>query len=77
MNVAHVPMVFRAVTCRFCGKPIRLASPFIKREMSIKHADSRVQEMSSRVFVKRCRSCLKEAIYNLNQIIDFPLNESV
>jgi len=76
MNVARVPMVFRGVTCRYCGKPIRLTSPFIKREMSIMHDDARVQELSSRVFAKRCRNCLKEAIYELSQITDFRLKES-
>lgn len=76
MNVAHVPMVLRGVTCIYCAKPIRLTSPFIEREMSIKHDDARVQELSSRVFIKRCRSCFKEAIYNLDQIIDFLLTES-
>jgi hypothetical protein len=76
MNVAHVPMVFRGVTCRYCSKPIHLTSPFIKRELSIKHDDARVQELSSRVFAKRCRNCQKEAIYNLDQIIDFPMKES-
>ena len=75
MNAAHVPMVFRGVTCRYCAKPISLTSPFIKREMSIKHDEARGQELSSRVFVKRCRNCLKEAIYNLDQIIDFQLDE--
>jgi hypothetical protein len=77
MNVANAPMVFRGVTCRYCAKPIRLTSPFIKREMTIKHNDARLQELSSRVFAKRCRNCLKEAIYNLDQITDFPLKDSV
>jgi hypothetical protein len=76
MNVAHVSMVFRGVTCTYCAKAIRLTSPFIKREMSIKNDEARVQELSSRVFIKRCRSCLKEAIYNLDQITDFSLTES-
>jgi hypothetical protein len=77
MNVANVPMVFRGVTCRYCAKPIRLTSPFIKREMTIKHNDARLQELSSRVFAKRCRNCLKEAIYNLDQITDFQLKDPV
>jgi len=76
MNAAQFPMVFRGVTCRYCAKPIRLTSPFIKREMTIKHDDVRVQELSSRVFAKRCRNCLKEGIYNLDQITDFQLKNS-
>ena len=76
MNAAYVLTVFRGVTCRYCAKPIRLTSPFIKREMTIKHDDAGVQELSSRVFAKRCRNCLKEAIYNLDQIADFQLKDS-
>ena len=76
MNVAHVPMVFRGVACIRCAKPIRLTSPFIEREMSIKNDDARVQDLCSRVFVKRCRNCLKESIYNLDQIVDFSVKES-
>jgi hypothetical protein len=30
------------------------------------------QELSSRVFPARCRACHEEAIYTLNQIVDFP-----
>src|SRR5262249_12965476 len=76
MNVAHVPMVFRGVTCRYCDKPIGLTSPFIRREMAIKHDDAKVQELSSRVFAKRCRSCFKEGIYDLDQITDFQFKDS-
>jgi hypothetical protein len=76
MNAAHVHPVFRGIPCRYCAKPIRLTSPFIKREMSIKHDDARVQQLSSRIFAKRCRNCLKEAIYDLDQIIDFPVKDS-
>jgi hypothetical protein len=76
MNAAHGPMVFRGLTCRYCAKPIRLTSPFIKKEMTIEYDDVRVQELSSRVFAKRCRNCLKEGIYTLDQIADFKLNDS-
>jgi len=77
MNVAHVHTVFRGVPCRYCAKPIRLTSPFIKRELSIKQDEAGDQQLSSRVFAKRCRDCLKEAIYNLDQIVDFPVKDSV
>jgi len=59
----------------YCTKPIRLTSGFIQREMTIKHDDARVQELSSRVFAKRCRNRLKEAIYSLDQITDFLLKD--
>jgi len=77
MNVAHLHTVFRGVPCRYCAKPIRLTSPFIKRELSIKQDEAGDQQLSSRVFAKRCRDCLKEAIYNLDQIVDFPVKDSV
>jgi hypothetical protein len=76
MNVAHVHAVFRAVVCRYCDRPIRLTSPFIKREMAIKHDDTKIEQLRSRVFLKRCRNCLKEGIYSLDQIGEFPIKES-
>ena len=72
MNVAHVHSVFRAVVCRYCNRPIHLTSPFIKREMAIKND---VDQLHSRVFLKRCRNCMKEGVYNLDQISEFPMNE--
>ena len=44
---------------------------------AIKNDGARAQELSSRVFAKSCRNCLKEAIYNLDQITDFQLKDSV
>ena len=63
----------RGVYCRFCGKPIRLSASFIKRETAIKKDEQdSIQELSSRVFPARCRTCHEEAIYTLSQILDFP-----
>ena len=76
MNVAHVHVAFRGVICRYCDRPIRLTSPFIKREMEIKHDDTKIEQLRSRVFLKRCRNCLKEGIYSLDQIGDYPTAES-
>ena len=75
MNVAHVHSVFRGVVCKYCGRPVRLTSPFIKREMAIKNDDSKTEQLRSRVFLKRCRNCLKESLYDLDQIGEFPQNE--
>ena len=74
MNAAHVHAVFRGVVCRYCDRPIRLTSPFIKREMAIKN-DTKSEQLRSRVFLKRCRNCFKEGVYNLDQIGEFPVNE--
>jgi hypothetical protein len=76
MNVAHVHSVFRGVICRYCGRPMRLSSLFIKREMAIKHDDTKIELLHSKVFPKRCRNCLKEGLYNLEQIGEFPTNDS-
>ena len=75
MNVAHVHAVFRGVVCKYCNRPIRLTSPFIEREMAIKHDDTKMDQLRSRVFLKRCTNCLKESIYSLDQISDFPIRE--
>ena len=67
----------RCVYCRSCGKAIRLSASFIKREIAIKQNEqTSIQEFSSRVFPARCRSCHEEAIYTLNQILDFPEEDS-
>jgi hypothetical protein len=76
MNAAHVHSVFRGVVCKYCGRPIRLTSPFIKREMAIKNDDTKIEQLRSRVFLKRCRNCLKESLYDLDQISEFSMNEA-
>jgi hypothetical protein len=75
MNVAHVHPVFRGVVCKYCDRPIRLTSPFIKREMAIKNDATKIEQLRSRVFLKRCRNCLKEGLYDLDQIGEFSMNE--
>ena len=76
MNVAYVYAVFRGVVCRYCDRPIRLTSPFIKQEMAIQHDHTKIEKLRSSVFLKRCRNCLKEGIYSLDQIGEFPIKES-
>jgi len=44
--------------------------------MEIKHDDTKIEQLRSRVFLKRCRNCLKEEIYSLDQIGDYPTAES-
>lgn len=75
MNVAHVHSVFRGVLCKYCGRPIPLTSPFIKREMAIKNDDTKIEQLRSRVFLKRCKNCLNESLYDLNQIAEFSVKE--
>jgi hypothetical protein len=76
MNAAHVHAIFRGVVCSYCDRPLPITSPFIKREMAIKHDDTKIEQLRSRVFLKRCRNCLQEGIYSLDQIGEFPIKKS-
>lgn len=65
---------FRAVLCRHCGKPIRVPAFVTKRESEfLGPADpSDVHyHLVSRVFNVRCRSCERESVYSINQIVDY------
>ena len=44
--------------------------------MVIKHDDTKIEQLRSRVFLKRCRNCLKEGIYSLDQIGEFPMKDN-
>jgi hypothetical protein len=64
---------FRGVLCRHCGKPVRVPKIVLRKD-SENHGhrtseDSHFQ-LISRVFVLRCRSCEKESIYGIDQIVD-------
>ena len=66
---------FRAVVCRHCGKPIRVPALISRKEIEFQGlTDSRdVQyHLISRVFNVRCRSCERESVYSINQIVDYP-----
>jgi len=64
---------FRGVLCRHCGKPVRVPGIVLRKD-SERHGhqdtgDSQFQ-LISRVFVLRCRSCEREGIYAMEQILD-------
>jgi RNase P subunit RPR2 len=64
---------FRGVLCRHCGKPVRV--PKIVQRKDSENQGHRASEDSqfqliSRVFVLRCRSCERESIYAIDQIVD-------
>ncbi len=73
MSVETLQQNFRGVLCRHCSKPVRVPGLVMKKE-----SDSRAPHdendshfhLVSRVFVLRCRSCQKESVYNINQIVD-------
>jgi hypothetical protein len=43
--------------------------------MAIKNDATKIEQLRSRVFLKRCRNCLKEGLYDLDQIGEFSMNE--
>ena len=55
------PQHFRGVLCRHCGKPVRIPSSVLRKDS---------ENLISRVFVLRCRSCERESIYAIDQIVD-------
>lgn len=70
---------FRGVLCRHCGKPVRVPKIVLRKddENHGHHAgdDSQFQ-LISRVFVLRCRSCERESIYAIDQIVDCTFAEA-
>jgi hypothetical protein len=64
---------FRGVLCRHCGKPVRIPKIVLRKDYENhgQHsADDSHFQLISRVFVLRCRSCEREAIYAIDQIVD-------
>jgi hypothetical protein len=64
---------FRGVHCRHCGKPVRVPKIVLLKD-SENHGHPPIDEthfqLISRVFVLRCRSCERESIYAIDQIVD-------
>jgi hypothetical protein len=62
-----------SVRCRHCGKFIRVSSSVAKRAS---HDTSNTEDwqLSSQAFVLRCRSCEKESVYTVNQVVNVPVN---
>ena len=66
---------FRAVLCRHCAKPIRVPALIMKKEsefQSLTDSSDIHYHLISRVFNVRCRSCERESVYSINQIVDYP-----
>ena len=73
MSAEPASQHFRGVLCRHCGKPVRIPGLVLRKD-SENHGhhdanDTRFQ-LISRVFVLRCRSCERESIYAIDQIVD-------
>jgi len=63
----------RGVLCRHCGKPVRIPAFVLRKDTENQgHHDANDTQfhLISRVFVLRCRSCERESIYAINQIVD-------
>jgi hypothetical protein len=59
------------VRCRYCEKPIRVSGAVAKKA-SHDTSDTEHWQLSSQVFVLRCRSCEKESVYSLKQVVNIP-----
>ena len=66
---------FRGVLCRHCGKPVRVPGIVLRKDNE-SHGSQDSNDVQfhlvSRVFVLRCRSCERESIYSISQIVDCP-----
>ena len=62
---------FRGVVCMHCGKSVHLPALVLSKELAFRtqEQDSE-QDLLSRVFPLRCRTCGKESIYAMPQIHD-------
>ncbi len=70
---------FRGVLCRHCSKPVRIPDIVLRKDQANRgdHSpdDSQFQ-LISRVFVLRCRSCERESIYAIDQVVDCTFSPS-
>jgi hypothetical protein len=72
MHAALVPATFRGVSCRRCGKPIRVRQAILNREHTFNQNEPGfAQQWCSRPFSHRCKTCGAEAIYSLSYISEF------
>jgi hypothetical protein len=73
MSAEPISQHFRGVLCRHCGKPVRIPRIVSQKENEV-HGQREPGDthfhLVSRVFVLRCRSCERESIYAINQIVD-------
>lgn len=79
MSVQLASQHFRGVLCRHCGKPVRVPNIVLRKD-SENHGhhsgDDTQFQLISRVFVLRCRSCERESIYAIDQIVDCTFSQA-
>jgi len=72
METTLVHRTFRGVPCRHFNCPIRLRAPILSRECAFKLDETNfTQQLCSKVFSHRCRTCGEESIDAYSQILDF------
>jgi hypothetical protein len=64
MTAAVAKSVPRGVVCRNCGKPIHLSATVVERKNSN-------PELITKIFPARCKTCNRESLYNLDEIVEF------
>ena len=61
------------ILCVYCGKPVHPPKNILRRANSIRNEESNsTEQLLSRVFLLRCRSCVREAVYTIDQVVDGP-----
>lgn len=71
MSPEMISPPYRVILCSHSGKPVHLPKNIIRRANSIRNEESNsTQHLLSRVFLLRCRSCVREAVYTIDQVID-------
>lgn len=73
MSVDLSSQHFRGVICRHCSKPVRVPQIVLRKDIQMhdqQPTDQHHFQLISRVFVVRCRSCERESIYAMDQIVD-------
>jgi len=61
----------RVILCFYSGKPVHLPKNILRRANSLRNENSNSNyQLLSRVFLLRCGSCVREAVYTIYQVID-------
>jgi hypothetical protein len=73
MRPETINSIYRGMRCFYCGKPVHIPQNIIDRSLAIRiQESSSTQHLMSRVFLLRCRSCVREAVYTIDQVFDSP-----
>jgi hypothetical protein len=63
----------RIILCVYCGKPVQPPKNILRRAKAVHNVEpNSTEHLLSRVFRLRCRWCVREAVYTIDQVIDGP-----